>query len=48
LFAAPLVLGEGLSWCGGPGRALARTPRGRIVSMERVGDDALLLVELGG
>ncbi len=47
LFAAPLLLGEGLSWLGGPGRALAKAPRGRLARLERAGDGALLIVEWG-
>ena len=47
LFAAPLVLGEGLAWCGNLGRTLASAPRGRIERLERSGDGALLLVEWG-
>ena len=47
LFAAPLVLGDGLAWCGSLGRTLAEAPRGRIERLERAGDGALLLVEWG-
>ncbi len=45
LFAAPLALGEGLSWLGPLGRTLASAPRGRIARLERAGDGALLVVD---
>ncbi|MFN8586390.1 MAG: bifunctional diaminohydroxyphosphoribosylaminopyrimidine deaminase/5-amino-6-(5-phosphoribosylamino)uracil reductase RibD [Candidatus Eisenbacteria bacterium] len=48
LFVAPCLLGEGLSWLAGEGWPLARAPRGRIVSLERAGADALLTVAVGG
>lgn len=47
LFAAPLVLGDGLAWCGPLGRTLAGAPRGRVARLERAGDGALLLVDWG-
>jgi len=47
LFAAPLVLGDGLAWCEGLGRTLAGAPRGRLARIERAGDGALLLVDWG-
>ncbi len=48
LFAAPLMLGEGLPWCAPLGRPLARALRGKLSRLERVGDDALLWLELEG
>jgi diaminohydroxyphosphoribosylaminopyrimidine deaminase/5-amino-6-(5-phosphoribosylamino)uracil reductase len=47
LFAAPLVLGDGLPWSGPLGRTLASAPRGRLARLERAGDGALLLVDWG-
>ncbi len=47
LFAAPLVLGDGLAWCSGLGRTLARARRGRLARIGRAGDGALLLVDWG-
>lgn len=47
LFAAPLVLGDGLAWCGDLGRPLASAPRGRLVRLDRAGDGALMVVEWG-
>jgi len=47
LFVAPIVLGQGLSWCMPPGTALAGVPRGRVLRFERAGDDGMLLVDLG-
>lgn len=47
LFAAPLVLGDGLAWCADLGRSLAGAPRGRLARLERAGDGALLLVDWG-
>jgi diaminohydroxyphosphoribosylaminopyrimidine deaminase/5-amino-6-(5-phosphoribosylamino)uracil reductase len=50
LFLAPRVLGgEGLAWCGPLGRAgLADALGGRAVGCERVGDDVLVRVAIGG
>jgi diaminohydroxyphosphoribosylaminopyrimidine deaminase / 5-amino-6-(5-phosphoribosylamino)uracil reductase len=50
LYTAPRVLGaEGLAWCGPLGkRALERARNGRVLEQRRVGDDAFLLVDLGG
>ena len=48
LFVAPRLLGDGLPWLGGKGWALEKAPQGRIVSIERAGADALLLVAVGG
>ena len=48
LMLAPRLLGDGLSWLGGKGWALEKAPQGRIVSIERAGADALLLVAVGG
>ncbi len=48
LFVAPRLLGDGLPWLGGRGWDLASAPQGRIVSIERAGADALLLVDVGG
>lgn len=47
LFAAPLVLGDGLAWAGPLGRTLASAPRGRLARLARAGDGALLLVDWG-
>ena len=47
LYTAPVVLGGGLAWCDGLDRSLVGTPRGRIVSQARVGDDLCLVVDLG-
>ena len=49
LFVAPRVLGaEGLEWCGPLGRRrLARAVPGRLAGIERVGEDALLVMEVG-
>ena len=46
LYASPLVLGGGLSWCDGLNRSLAGAARGRVASLERVGPDARLIVEM--
>ncbi len=46
LYTAPLVLGGGLAWCDGLDRSLADTPRGRIVSASRVGEELCLVVDL--
>jgi len=46
LYTAPLVLGGGLAWSGGVDRALAGAPRGRVTSLEQLGADARLVVEL--
>jgi diaminohydroxyphosphoribosylaminopyrimidine deaminase/5-amino-6-(5-phosphoribosylamino)uracil reductase len=47
LFVAPRVLGaDGSSWCGPLGLDLGRAIRGHIVEQRRLGDDALLFVEL--
>ena len=48
LYAAPLVLGGGLSWCEGPALPLADAARGRVVSAALVGGDARIVVELEG
>ena len=50
LFTAPKVLGaDGLAWCGPLGLArLERACAGRIVEQRRDGEDAYLLLELGG
>lgn len=48
LFVAPRVLGAGLSWASGAGWPLAAAPQGSIRSIERVGADALLIVDVGG
>ena len=48
LYAAPLVLGGGLSWGEGLALPLDRAARGRVVSATLVGADARLVVELGG
>jgi diaminohydroxyphosphoribosylaminopyrimidine deaminase/5-amino-6-(5-phosphoribosylamino)uracil reductase len=48
LYAAPLVLGSGLAWCDGLDRPLASAPRGRIVSLTRVGGDVRVVVDLEG
>jgi diaminohydroxyphosphoribosylaminopyrimidine deaminase/5-amino-6-(5-phosphoribosylamino)uracil reductase len=47
LYAAPLVLGGGLSWCDGLALPLERAARGRVVSAGLVGGDARLVVDLG-
>ena len=47
LYAAPFVLGGGRSWCDGLGLPLAEAERGRVVSVERVGEDARVVVDLG-
>jgi diaminohydroxyphosphoribosylaminopyrimidine deaminase/5-amino-6-(5-phosphoribosylamino)uracil reductase len=49
LFTAPRVLGaEGLAWCGPLGRGrLERAVAGRVVGLERCGDDVLTRVEIG-
>ncbi len=46
IYAAPIVLGGGLSWCDGLDRALAGAARGRWVSVASVGGDARLTVDL--
>ena len=46
LYASPLVLGGGLSWCDGLNRSLAGAARGRVASLERVGPDARLIIEM--
>jgi diaminohydroxyphosphoribosylaminopyrimidine deaminase/5-amino-6-(5-phosphoribosylamino)uracil reductase len=48
LFTAPRVLGcEGLGWCGPLGLAgLRQAITGRLTQCERVGEDALLVVEV--
>jgi diaminohydroxyphosphoribosylaminopyrimidine deaminase/5-amino-6-(5-phosphoribosylamino)uracil reductase len=47
LALAPRLLGgDGLAWCGPLARGLADAPRGRLVSTQRVGDDAMLTMEL--
>ncbi|MBI5168800.1 MAG: bifunctional diaminohydroxyphosphoribosylaminopyrimidine deaminase/5-amino-6-(5-phosphoribosylamino)uracil reductase RibD [Candidatus Eisenbacteria bacterium] len=48
LFVAPRLLGDGTHWLAGRGWDLAQAPQGRIVSIERAGSDALLLVDVGG
>ncbi len=50
LFVAPRVLGaEGLDWCGALGRrGLADAVAGRLVAHERVGDDVLITIGIGG
>ncbi len=50
LFLAPKLLGsEGLDWCGALGRrGLADAIAGRLVAHERVGDDVLITVGIGG
>jgi diaminohydroxyphosphoribosylaminopyrimidine deaminase/5-amino-6-(5-phosphoribosylamino)uracil reductase len=50
LYLAPRVLGaEGLAWCGPLGNlALDRARAGWVVEQRRIGEDAFLLVELGG
>lgn len=47
LFSAPVVLGDGLSWCGPLGRTLATAPRGTLSRVERLGDDVLSWMEVG-
>jgi diaminohydroxyphosphoribosylaminopyrimidine deaminase/5-amino-6-(5-phosphoribosylamino)uracil reductase len=47
LYAAPFVLGGGLSWCDGLSLPLERAVRGRVVSATLVGGDARLMVQLG-
>jgi diaminohydroxyphosphoribosylaminopyrimidine deaminase/5-amino-6-(5-phosphoribosylamino)uracil reductase len=47
LFTAPLVLGDGLAWCGSIGRRrLGAALAGRIAGIERLGDDALITWEV--
>lgn len=46
MFAAPILLGEGLAWCGPLGRTLAKAHRGTFTHTERVGDDVLLWLDL--
>lgn len=48
VFTAPRVLGDGLTWCQPFGASLASAPAGRITAFERLGEDALLTVALGG
>jgi diaminohydroxyphosphoribosylaminopyrimidine deaminase/5-amino-6-(5-phosphoribosylamino)uracil reductase len=48
LYAAPIVLGGGLNWCDGLSLPLTAAKRGRVVSASLIGDDARLVVELGG
>ena len=48
LYTAPFVLGGGLSWCNGLSVKLDHAGHGRVVSATLVGDDARLVVELGG
>ena len=48
LYTAPFVLGGGLAWCDGLSLPLDRAGHGRVVSATLVGDDARLVVELGG
>jgi diaminohydroxyphosphoribosylaminopyrimidine deaminase/5-amino-6-(5-phosphoribosylamino)uracil reductase len=47
LYAAPLLLGGGLSWCDGLSITLATAERGRVVAADLVGGDARVVVELG-
>ncbi len=46
LFAAPKIVGEGLSWCGPLVRTLARARHGAFTRIERAGADVLLWLEL--
>jgi diaminohydroxyphosphoribosylaminopyrimidine deaminase/5-amino-6-(5-phosphoribosylamino)uracil reductase len=48
LFTAPVVLGEGLAWCGPLGRSLAAAPRGTLGRIERLGVDTLAWMEVEG
>lgn len=48
LFVAPRVLGDGLAWISGAAWPLAGAPQGSIRTIERVGADALLIVDVGG
>jgi diaminohydroxyphosphoribosylaminopyrimidine deaminase / 5-amino-6-(5-phosphoribosylamino)uracil reductase len=50
LFLAPRLIGaEGLDWCGALGRrGLADAVAGRVLAHERVGDDVLVRVGIGG
>jgi len=48
LYTAPFVLGGGLPWCDGLSLPLDGAARGRVVSATLVGEDARLVVELGG
>jgi len=49
LHLAPRVLGAGPAWCGPLGRGtLAAAPTGRVAALGRLGEDAGLIVEMGG
>jgi diaminohydroxyphosphoribosylaminopyrimidine deaminase/5-amino-6-(5-phosphoribosylamino)uracil reductase len=50
LYTAPRLLGgEGLAWCGPLGKiGIERARAGRVVEQRRFGEDAFLMVDLGG
>jgi diaminohydroxyphosphoribosylaminopyrimidine deaminase/5-amino-6-(5-phosphoribosylamino)uracil reductase len=47
LFTAPMVLGEGLPWCGPVAHSLAAAKRGAFARTERLGADTLSWLEMG-
>ena len=44
----PRVLGDGLAWSGPLGVTLASAPRARLVSLDRAGLDAWMVLDLEG